>query len=65
MPWTGQEFKTRHAHHLSSAQADSAAHMANAMLKAGVPEGEAIATAIKHAEGHHHQLAGHAIARKK
>lgn len=50
MPWTGKQFKDRHAKDLSSGQAARAAKQANAMLKAGVPEGEAIATAIKHAK---------------
>jgi len=45
MPWTGQEYRSRHNKRLSSAQAGKAARMANAMLKEGVPEGEAIATA--------------------
>ena len=51
MPWTGKQFKSRHAHGLSDAQAAHAAGMANAMLKSGTPEGEAIATAIKRAKG--------------
>lgn len=47
MPWTASTFKSRHNHKLSRSQAASAAKQANAMLKAGVPEGEAIATANK------------------
>ena len=47
MPWTPENFRTRHAKHLTPGQAKHAAAMANAMLKAGTPEGEAIATAIK------------------
>ena len=51
MPWTGASYRSRHNHHLSPAQASTAAAQANAMLREGVPEGEAIATANKHAEG--------------
>jgi len=47
MPFTAKTFKSRHNHKLSGSQASKAASMANAMLKAGVPEGEAIATANK------------------
>lgn len=50
MPWTGQQFRTRHAKHLTPKQASKAASMANDMLASGTPEGEAIATAIKHAK---------------
>ncbi len=50
MPWSGPAFKARHAHDLSPAQAEHAAAMANAMLKNKVPEGIAIATAIKRAK---------------
>jgi uncharacterized protein YdaT len=49
MPWTGKEFASRHNHKLKGAAAGKAARQANAMLRAGVPEGEAIATANKHA----------------
>ena len=49
MPWTGEQFKERHAKHLSGAAASKAAEMANAMLREGTDEGTAIATAIKHA----------------
>ena len=49
MPWTGKSFKSKHNHGLSEASADKAASMANAMLKSGVPEGEAIAVANKRA----------------
>ena len=49
MPWTGSQFKSRHNKSLTTAQANKAAKQANAMLKAGVAEGEAIATANKHA----------------
>jgi hypothetical protein len=47
MPWSGSEFSQRHNHSLHGAQATHAAHIANAMLRRGVPEGEAIATANK------------------
>lgn len=47
MPWTGQEFGSRHNHAASPAQAASGARQANAMLRSGVPEGIAIATANK------------------
>lgn len=47
MPWTGKSFKSKHNKKLSDEQAEKASSMANAMLKAGVPEGEAIATANK------------------
>lgn len=51
MPWDGQTFRERHAKHLSPAQADRAARVANAMLKNGTPEGEAIATGIARGKG--------------
>ena len=47
MPWTGAQFRTRHNKKLSPENADKAAAQATAMVKAGVPEGEAIATANK------------------
>jgi uncharacterized protein YdaT len=47
MPWTGREFASRHNKKLSGEAASKAAAQANAMLRAGVPEGEAIATANK------------------
>lgn len=50
MPWSGKTFKSRHNKSLTTSQASKAAAQANAMLKAGVPEGEAIATANKHAD---------------
>lgn len=50
MPWTPQSFKAKHNHSLSGPQAAKAASIANAMLKSGVPEGEAIATANKRAK---------------
>lgn len=50
MPWTGKQFASKHNHKLSGPQANKAAKQATAMVKAGVPEGEAIATANKRAE---------------
>lgn len=50
MPWDAQSFQRKHNQGLSRYQAKGAAAQANAMLKAGVPEGEAIATANKHAD---------------
>lgn len=44
MPWPGTTFK-KHNHSLSDSEARSAGKQATAMLNAGVPEGEAIATA--------------------
>lgn len=49
MPWTPKDFKSRHNKKLSPAQAKKAAAQANAILKSGVPEGEAIAIANKQA----------------
>lgn len=54
MPWTGQQFKARHAHKLTDAQAEEAARIANAMLKSGADEGEAIATGIARAKHRSH-----------
>lgn len=51
MPWTGREFAARHNKKLSGAAATKAAAIATAMIKRGVPEGEAIATANKRARG--------------
>jgi uncharacterized protein YdaT len=51
MPFTAKSFKEKHNHKLSGASASKAASMANAMMKSGVPEGEAIATANKRAAG--------------
>jgi len=50
MPWTPDQFRKRHAHNLTPAQAKRAAAQANAMLKGGADEGVAIATAIKRAK---------------
>jgi uncharacterized protein YdaT len=49
MPFTGQTFAKRHNKKLQGKTATKAADMANAMIKTGVPEGEAIATANKRA----------------
>lgn len=53
MPWTPEEFAARHNKKLSGASAKKASEQANAMLKEGVPEGIAIATANKHANKMH------------
>ena len=50
MPWTGKEFAEKHDKKLKGKKAEKAAAQATAMVKAGVPEGEAIATANKHAK---------------
>jgi hypothetical protein len=52
MPWTPEEFKSRHNHGLSPAQASHASHMANAILKSGASDKIAIATANKYAQTH-------------
>lgn len=49
MPWTGKQFAERHNGKLKGAAANKAAARATAMVKAGVPEGESIATANKEA----------------
>ena len=49
MPWTGKQFAAKHNHKLSGAGATKAAAIATAMVKRGVPEGVAIATANKRA----------------
>jgi uncharacterized protein YdaT len=55
MPWTPQSFRSKHNHGLNPAQSEHAAAQANAMLRSGVPEGIAIATANKYANAHPHQ----------
>lgn len=50
MPWSGKSFKAKHNHSLTKGQANKAAKQATAMVKAGVDEGVAIATANKHAK---------------
>lgn len=47
MPWTAKSFAEKHNKKLHGAAATKAAAQATAMVKAGVPEGEAIATANK------------------
>lgn len=50
MPWTGKQFAAKHNHKLRGAAATKAAAQATAILKSGVPEGEAIAIANKNAK---------------
>lgn len=50
MPWTGKTFAAKHNHKLHGKAASKAAAQATSMVNAGVPEGEAIATANKHAK---------------
>lgn len=52
MPWSGKSFASKHNHALKGKAASRAARQATAMVEEGVPEGEAIATANKHAKGH-------------
>jgi hypothetical protein len=47
MPWTAGQFAARHNKKLSGKAASTAAAQATAMVKKGVPEGIAIATANK------------------
>ncbi len=57
MPWSGKTFSEKHNHKLHGKAAEKAAKQATAMVNAGVPEGEAIATANKQAKkkkGHEH-----------
>lgn len=58
MPWTPEEFKSRHNHGLSGPQAVHASHIANAILRSGAPESIAIATANKQAERSNHAFGG-------
>lgn len=51
MPWTGASFARKHNHKLKGAKASKAARIATAMVRAGEPEGLAIATANARAEG--------------
>ena len=55
MPWTPQEFASRHNKNLKGKAATKASHMANAILASGAPEGIAIATANKYANKIAHQ----------
>lgn len=50
MPWTGKTFREKHNKGLTAKQGNKAAAQASAMVKAGVDEGVAIATANKHAK---------------
>lgn len=50
MPWDAKSFASKHNKKLSGKAASSAARQATAMVNAGVPEGEAIATANKRAD---------------
>jgi uncharacterized protein YdaT len=47
MPWDAKQFAAKHNKKLTGKAAGAAAKQATAMVKAGVPEGEAIATANK------------------
>ena len=51
MPWTGEEFRRRHNKALSDMKARRAAALANGMLRGGVDEGVAIATANARVKG--------------
>jgi uncharacterized protein YdaT len=50
MPWTGKSFAAKHNHGLKGKAATKAAQIATAMVKRGVDEGVAIATANKRAK---------------
>lgn len=52
MPWNGKTFH-KHNKKLTAKESSQAAKQATAMLKEGVPEGEAIATANKHINKKH------------
>ena len=52
MPWDAETFAGRHNHSLHGEQAAHAARIANAVLRGGAPEGEAIAIANKWAQRH-------------
>lgn len=58
MPWTGKSFAAKHNHKLSGAGAAKAARIATGMVKAGEPEGLAIATANARAEGKRPSMRG-------
>lgn len=47
MPWSARSFAARHNKKLKGEAASKAASQANAMIRSGVPEGIAIATANK------------------
>lgn len=57
MPWSGKSFAKKHNKKLAPIPAEHAAAQANAMLRAGVPEGMAIATANKHGNVMNRQMA--------
>jgi uncharacterized protein YdaT len=57
MPWTAKSFQ-KHNHGLHGAKLKKAAKIATGMVKAGVPEGEAISTANARAEGKPKQSRG-------
>ena len=50
MPWSASSFRSKHNKSLTDGQASKAARQATAMVKSGVDEGIAIATANKHAK---------------
>lgn len=54
MPWTPEEFQSRHNHGLSIAEAGKASKQANAILEKTGDEGMAIAVANKHAKERRH-----------
>ena len=51
MPWTPGEFRKKHNKKLTLGEAAHAASIAEAMIRSGVDEGIAIATANKRARG--------------
>ncbi len=59
MPWTPDQFRSRHNKKLNASQSDHAAAQANALLRSGVDEGEAIAVANKYADAHPNKSAPH------
>ncbi len=58
MPWTAQSFAAKHNHKLKGKAAAKAASIATAMVKRGVPEGEAIATANSRVQAKHAKKKG-------
>ncbi len=50
MPWSGKSFASKHNKALKGKAATKAAAQATAMVRAGVPDGIAIATANKQAK---------------
>ena len=50
IPWSGASFAKKHNHALKGKAADKAAAQATAMVREGVPEGEANATENKQAK---------------